>query len=170
MGYASFGDNARAQQMIDFARIRFDGTPGNVAASDIPDTHFSQLFEGGFPPEVALGFNGPNLTGAPFRGGFDFQGWSYGSGEYERIIDYLLMVKTATGEDLFTKNLLVLKTFAQKHALPPPIRSISGDWGGIGRGHHSRLPARLAFLLEGPGRGGRAALRHRGDRRTTYPM
>src|SRR5262249_39635789 len=105
MGFASSGDNSRAGEMIDFARIRFDGTPGSVPPSDVPDTYFSQVFEGGFPPAVAQGFNGPKITGAPFKGGFDFQGWAYGSGEYTRIIDYLLMVKTATGEDLITGNL-----------------------------------------------------------------
>ena len=37
MGYASFGDNPRAQEMIEWARIRFDGTRGpTVTASKIP--------------------------------------------------------------------------------------------------------------------------------------
>ena len=154
MGYASFGSNSRAQAMIDYARIRFDGTPGAVPASNIPNTHFNQLFDGGFPPQVALDYLGPNITGSPFLGGFDFQGWAYGSGEYERIIDYLLMVNSATGEDLLTKHLSWFSQIfhAEKQALFPNHFMIdpSGDWGGdqgavIPRG----VPARLAYILDG---------------------
>jgi hypothetical protein len=55
MGYASFGDNARAQEMIDWARIRFDGTPGStLPPSAIPDSWRSQVFDGGLRPAVAL--------------------------------------------------------------------------------------------------------------------
>jgi hypothetical protein len=40
MGYASFGDNPRAQEMIEWARIRFDGTRGpTVIASKIPQVY-----------------------------------------------------------------------------------------------------------------------------------
>ena len=48
MGYASFGDNANAQHMIDWARIRFDGTPSaTVPQSETPGAWRSQAFDGG---------------------------------------------------------------------------------------------------------------------------
>ncbi len=154
MGYASYGDNPRAQEMIDYARIRFDGTPGKVAAADIPDSHFSQLFEGGYKPAVALDYLGPNITGAPFLNGFDFQGWAYGTGDFERIIDYLLMVRSATGEDLLTGHLpwFTKMLTAEKEALLPNDFEIdpSGDWGGYqGAVIPRELPARLAYVLAG---------------------
>ncbi len=155
MGYASFGDNPRAQTMIDYARIRFDGTPSaRLEPSDIPNSYFAQVFDGGYKPLVALGFNGPDVSGAPFKSGFDFQGWSYGSEEYNRIIDYLLAVQSATGEDLFTPHRSwfgqILR--ALKHALLPNRFEIdpSGDWGGdYGAVIRRSLPYRLAFVLSG---------------------
>jgi hypothetical protein len=156
MGYASFGDNARAQEMIDWARVRFDGTKGSaLPASSVPDAWRSQCFEGGIRPAVAFDFNGPaNISGAPFKSGFDFQAWSYGSEEYGRMIDYMLTVKSATGEDLITPHIdwfsQILR--AEKHALFPNRFAMdpTGDWGGrqgavISRG----LPTRLAFVLAG---------------------
>ena len=85
MGYASFGDNPRAQEMIEWARIRFDGTPGSaLSSSEIPLAWRTQVFDGRTASPVALDFNGPAITGNPFKGGFDFQGWSYGSEEFGR--------------------------------------------------------------------------------------
>src|SRR5439155_15305256 len=63
MGYASSGDNARAQEMIDWARIRFDGTPGTVPPASVPFAWRTQSFDGGQEPGVALDFNGPAITG-----------------------------------------------------------------------------------------------------------
>ncbi len=156
MGYASYGDNPRAQEMIDYARMRFDGTPSTlVDPSDVPLTHFDQLFNGGYVPQVALDYNGPTgLRRAPFKGGFDFQGWAYGSGNDERIIDYLLMVRSATGENLTAVHgawfSAVLR--AEKQALLPNHFEIdsTGDWGGNqGAVIPRELPARLAYLLAG---------------------
>ena len=156
MGYASFGDNPRAQEMIEWARIRFDGTRGpTVIPSKIPQAWRTQSFEGGQFPAVALDFNGPaNITGNPFKGGFDFQAWSYGSEEYSRMIDYMLTVKSATGEDIMTPRIgwfsQILR--AEKHALFPNRFMIdpTGDWGGFqGAIILKVLPIRLAFILAG---------------------
>jgi hypothetical protein len=155
MGYASFGDNPNAQHMIDWARIRFDGTPAaTVPASETPFATRMQTFEGGQRPAAALDYLGPDITGNPFKGGFDFQAWSYGSEEYCRMIDYMLTVNSATGEDLIAAHPTWFPQIlrAEKHALFPNRFLIdpTGDWGGnqgavISRG----LPARLAFVLAG---------------------
>jgi hypothetical protein len=148
MGYASFGDNPRAQEMIDYARLRFDGTPSAlVDPANVPSSFFAQVFDGGY---AAAGGN----LGAPFLGGFDFQGWAYGTGEYDRLIDYLLMVRSATGEDLVSARLgwfsQILR--ALEAALVPNHFEIdpSGDWGGNqGAVVIQSLPLRLAYLLAG---------------------
>ncbi len=154
MGYASFGDNARAQEMIEWARIRFDGTPGAVPASSVPLAWRTQVFDGGLRPPVALDFNGPAISGNPFKGGFDFQGWSYGSEEFSRMVDYMLVVKSATGEDLFTPHASWFPQIlrGEKQALFPNRFMIdpTGDWGGSQGAIISRgLPTRLAFVLAG---------------------
>ena len=154
MGYASVGDNARAQEMIDWARIRFDGTPGTVPPASVPGAWRTQCFDGGMRPAVSFDMNAPNITGSPFKGGFDFQAWSYGSEEYNRMIDYMLTVKSATGEDIVTPHIdwfsQILR--AEKQALFPNRFMIdpTGDWGGIQGALISRgLPKRLAFVLAG---------------------
>lgn len=155
MGYASYGENPRAQEMIDFARIRFDGTPSALLApGDVPATNFGMCFEGGFPPAVTSNIPSLGVTAAPFKGGLDFQGWAYGTGEYTRILDYMLAVKSATGEDVITSRLPWLSQIlrAEKHALLPNRFFIDpvGDWGGdYGPVVLPSLPMRLAFLLEG---------------------
>ena len=156
MGYASFGDNPRAKEMIEWARIRFDGTRGpTVIPSKIPQAWRTQSFEGGQLPAVALDFNGPtNITGNPFKGGFDFQAWSYGSEEYSRMIDYMLTVKSATSEDIMTPHINWFSQIlrAEKHAIFPNRFMIdpTGDWGGFQGAIILRaLPIRLAFILAG---------------------
>ncbi|HLE57231.1 MAG TPA: hypothetical protein VJB15_09120, partial [Rhodothermia bacterium] len=155
MGYASFGDNPRAQEMIEWARIRFDGTPGStLSPSSIPAAWRTQVFDGGMRPAVALDYNGPDITGNPFKGGFDFQGWSYGTEEFSRMIDYMSTVKSATGEDILTPHRdwfsQILR--GEKQALFPNRFLIdpTGDWGGYqGAVISPELPIRLAFLLAG---------------------
>ncbi len=160
MGYASAGDNGRAQEMIDWARARFDGTPGILAPAAMPDHWRTQVFDGGLQPAVALDYEGPAVTGNPFRGGFDFQGWSYGSEEFSRMIDYMLTVKSATGEDVITPHASWFSQIlhGEKHALFPNrfMMDPTGDWGGYqGAVILRSLPTRLAFMLagtaEGPG-------------------
>ena len=154
MGYASAGDNARAQELIDWARARFDGTPGTLVPSQMPDAWRTQTFDGGQRPAAAFDFNGPAITGNPFKGGFDFQGWSYGSEELGRMIDYMLTVKSATVEDVVTPHASWFPQIlrAEKQALFPNRFMIdpTGDWGGYqGAVVSLGLPTRLAFLLAG---------------------
>src|SRR5260370_7075190 len=71
MGYASFGDNARAQEMIDWARIRFDGTAApSLTPSLIPQAWRTQSFEGGMLPRVARDPTGPAIPPPPFNDPF----------------------------------------------------------------------------------------------------
>lgn len=155
MGYAGAGDNARAQEMIEWARVRFDGSPApSLSAASLPASWRTQVFDGGLLPAAALDFNGPPVTGNPFKGGFDFQGWSYGSEEFSRMLDYMLTVQSATGEDVITPHASwVPQIFrAEKHALFPNRFMIdpTGDWGGYqGALISLGLPKRLAFFLEG---------------------
>src|SRR5262249_12009939 len=95
-----------------------------------------------------------DVNGAPFKGGFEFQGWAYGTGTYTRIIDYLLAVKSATGEDLFAPHLSWFSQIlrAEKHSLLPNRFEIDpiGDWGGdYGPVVMPSLPVRLAYVLAG---------------------
>lgn len=155
MGYASYGDNPKAQEMIDWARIRFDGTTSALIDADhTPQDFFAQLFEGGTRPQLAREYLGPNITTAPFKGGVDFQGWAYAGGTYNRIIDYMLTVKSATGEDMIAERGSWLSQIlrALKHGLMPnrfeidPSGDFGSDWGAvIGRS----LPVRLAYALAG---------------------
>jgi hypothetical protein len=155
MGYASFGDNPRAQEMIEWARVRFDGTRGpTVTEERMPQAWRSQCFDGGLRPAVALDYNGPNITGNPFKGGFDFQAWSYGAEEFSRMIDYMLIVRSATGEDVVTPHIDWFSQIfhAQKHALFPNRFMIdpTGDWGGNQGAVILRvLPVRIAYMLAG---------------------
>jgi len=154
MGYASAGDNARAQEMIDWARARFDGSPATLLPSELPDNWRTQVFDGGLHPAAALDFNGANVSGNPFKGGFDFQGWSYGSEEFSRMIDYMLTVRSATGEDLLAAHASWFPQIlrGEKQALFPNHFMIdpTGDWGGYqGAVILRSLPTRLAFVLAG---------------------
>jgi len=163
MGYASYGnnpgDNPRAQEMIEWARVRFDGTLGPTLTSPgmpsrVPGAWRTQCFDGGMRPAVAFTLNSPDITGAPFKGGFDFQAWSYGSEEYSRMIDYMLIVKSATGEDIVTPHIDWFSQIprAEKHALFPNRFMIdpTGDWGGFqGAVIIRELPIRLASILAG---------------------
>lgn len=155
MGYATFGDNPRAQAMIDWARMRFDGSASPlVAANNKPLEHVAQAFEGGIKPAIATDWNGPNIKGAPWRGGFNFQGWAYGTQTFNALADYLLVVKSATGEDLLKPRLGWFRQMfmALKHSLMPDRFKLlpAGDWGSDwGAVINRSLPVRLAFLLQG---------------------
>ncbi|MFN8492178.1 MAG: hypothetical protein U0350_31555 [Caldilineaceae bacterium] len=158
MGYASAGDNPRAQELIDYARIRLDGTPSNLLAPAYkPTTFFAQVFAGGYPSAVVTYQGGvpTDVPGAPFKGGpASIQGWAYGAGLFNRVIDYMLVICSATGEDVFNtySNWFSTTLRAQKAALLPNRFEIDplGDWGGDqGAVILRNLPARLAFVLAG---------------------
>lgn len=153
MGYASFGDNPAAQTMIDWARMRFDGTPSALVTSGyIPNDYLSQTFEGGYEPYAGMGWLSTPMSGNPQLGGQQIQGWAYGSHNWMRVMDYMLIVKTATTEDLpaARQNWLVQMMYATKHALLPNRYEIDhySDWGGnFGNLVPHSFPIRLAYLL-----------------------
>jgi len=155
MGYASYGDNPKAQEMIDWARIRLDGTPSAlIDGLHSPADYFSQLFEGGALSEASRGYNAEIIPAAPMKGGVHIQGWAYGSATYIWIMDYMLTVKSATGEDLITKNSSWLSQIfrAYKHGLMPNRFEIdpNGDFGGrVGAVVFRNLAYRLAYTLAG---------------------
>jgi hypothetical protein len=166
MGYASLGDNATAQEMIDFARIRFDGTPSSLLPSSYrPANHLDQVWGGGYTSAaaenaVSNGTSTAGLLGAPFKAGFDFQGWAYGSGTFARMIDYMVLVRAAGGPD-FTQpgsgstdhwNWLDAILHGLKAAMLPNNFEVdtTGDWGGdVGGVINPGLTVRLAAVLAG---------------------
>ena len=154
MGYATFGDNPRAQEMIDWARTRFDGTASPLVTGDqIPQNWITQAFDGGLPPAVATD-GGPAVAGAPWGGGLTVQGWAYTTGTWCRLIDTMLVVFTATGENLFAAHPAWLPAIlrSEKNALAPNFFEIDpvGDWGGdYGPVVIHSLPLRLAAFLQG---------------------
>lgn len=155
MGYATFGsENPRAQEMIDWARIRFDGSSSPFLTGDeIPQNWIVQAFDGGVPPAVATD-GGPAVTGAPWGGGLTVQGWAYTTGTWCRLIDYMLIVATATGENLLAAHPAWLPAIlrSERYALAPNFFEIDpvGDWGGdYGPVVLHSLPLRLAAFLEG---------------------
>jgi hypothetical protein len=155
MGYASHGDNPKAQEMIDWARIRFDGTTSPlIDAEHTPEDFFAQLFDGGARPQVAREYNGPYIRSAPSKGGIHLQGWAYGSATYNWIIDYMLTVKSATGEDLLTAHQSWFSQMlrALKEGLMPNRFEMdpTGDYGGnFGAVIFRSLPVRIAHILAG---------------------
>ncbi len=155
MGYAIAGDDARAQMMIDYARMRFDGTASAlIGTDDTPEEHWTQLFDGGYLAQLSRQYNSEYITGAPFKGGFDFQGWAYGGFTFNSMIDYCQIVKTATTEDLLSSRRDWLSQILRslKHHLMPNRFEIfpSGDWGSdYGAVISASLPLRLAFFLAG---------------------
>ncbi len=174
MGFAIMGDNPRAQEMIDFARVRFDGkTSPLVKAENVPTDNFALGFAGGFPAGASS--ESTPITGAPLKSGFNPQSWAYGSESFARVIDYLLALRSATGEDLLTPHqdwfTQILR--AQKHALLPNRFEIdpSGDWGGRqGAVILRMLPARLAYVLAGtPDGPGAQHFATSGIAESTYP-
>lgn len=156
MGYASAGDNTRAAEMINFARIRFDGTPSALLAPEnIPSDNLEETFEGGYEATVTVFTGGAvNITGNPNKGGLQIQGWAYGAGTMSRIIEYMKMVQTATNEDLFAAHPTWMPNLLQafKHSLLPNRYEIDhiGDWGGdvVGIAPLS-LAHRLSYILAG---------------------
>lgn len=157
-GYALGSDDPRSQEMIDWARIRFDGTPSpNVEPQDIPDNNLADTWENGYMSYKVTSYGFPvaqMYTGLPSKGGLQIQGWSYGSGNNVRILDYMALVKMATGEDLVEIKLSWIQDLVKAihHSLLPNAHEVDhdGDWGdnyGPYLNHH--FSERLAFVLEG---------------------
>ncbi len=177
MGYALAGDDARAQMMIDYARIRFDGSPSSLLGpDDKPEENWTQLFEGGYLSQMSRQYNSEYITGAPFKGGFDFQGWAYGAFTFNSTIDYCQIVRSATSEDLLSTHRDWLSQILRslKHHLMPNRFEIfpSGDWGSdYGAVISASLPLRLAFFLAGSadGPGAQHFLRSEIAEHSPYP-
>lgn len=158
MGYASHGDNPRAQHLIDWAMVRMDGTlTPNLAATDIPASNRKQDFEGDVTNYVGsiwgIPSSTPGIHGAPFRGGHNFQGWAYGNGEFSQMIDLLQAMKTAGGPDFFQQYPGWFSGMyrSMRHALMPSRFMIDpiGDWGGNNAvAIQPGLPHRLSFVLQ----------------------
>jgi hypothetical protein len=87
----------------------------------------AQVFDGGYQ-------SSGGVAGAPFKSGFDFQGWAYGTGTFDRMIDYMMVVKSVTGENLPAAHRAWLSAIlrAEKEALQPDGFQIDvrGEWGG----------------------------------------
>lgn len=157
MGYATAHENPQAQRMIDWARIRFDGTSsGLLSGQDIPESNRMQAFEGPFPSRFERITNVPvnKIKGKPFNGGFNTQGWAYGTNEFNRTIEYMLTVKSSTNENVTTtyQHWFADMFKSIKHAHLPNKLAVDnvGDWGGNqGAIIDRRMPLRLAFVLEG---------------------
>lgn len=155
MGLACVGDNSTGQTMVDFARTRFDGSvSANLLLTDFSKTTRLQAFEGGMVPYFSsLVYNGIPINGAPFKGGYNIQGWSYGTIEFSNMIDYLNAVKTATGEDLLATHGSWFSDMlkSQKNAILPGNNFLIdpfGDYGGNeGAVIGPDLAVRLAYVL-----------------------
>lgn len=159
MGYATYGDNVRAQEMINWADNRFDGSTYANLGNDTARTCFTQTFLGNYPIVLSTEtYNNPtNYMGAPCKGGFYVEGWAYGA-TLARVLDYMQLRKTAANEDLFSTyhTWMVELLKAQKHSLHPNRSEIDffSDYGGsYGAFAPLYLTTRLAAILAGTPQG-----------------
>src|SRR6185503_14082067 len=72
------------------------GLAGYATESDNPrgreiTAHVRRLFDTHVPPA---------FTSGGFAGGYPIEGYVYGANHFQRLLFYMLAVKTATGEDL----------------------------------------------------------------------
>jgi len=163
MGYAIGADDTLSQKMIDFARERAIGTPGSLnpntqTSGETAYNYFTQSVKGGLPSGASQSYLGPHTyVAAPQKDGIPNQGWSYGGETSQFLIDYLMTVRTATGEDMLQTD-ADLKTFFTKtsealvHATFPNHFQLdnSNDEGSfVGSVMSYALPLRLSALLEG---------------------
>jgi len=163
MGYAIGSDDPLSQKMIDFARQRIIGTPGSLnkntqTSGETARNYFTQAVKGGLPSAASQSYLGPkNYLSAPQKDGIPNQGWSYGGATTKFLIDYLFMVKSATGEDMLQTDSNLRKFFiktsiALVHAFTPNRFQYdnSNDNGSfVGCVADYALPLRLTALLEG---------------------
>lgn len=153
MGYATHGDNSRAQEMIDWADNRFDGSMYTSLGADTAKTHFTQTFLGDYPINLSTEtYNNPtHIVGAPCQGGVYVEGWAYGA-TLARVLDYMQVRQTAANEATFDTYhpWLIALLKAQKHSLHPNRSEIDffSDYGGsYGAFAPLYLTTRLAAIL-----------------------
>lgn len=155
MGYATMYDSPNAQAMIDYARQRVLGTQsGSLLPSDLANNYLKQSFVGGIPSSASSSYLGPSsYTAAPQKDGIPLQGWAYGSGTMDRLIDYCFIVKSATGEQISDSLYIYFSKTSEAfvHALTPNRFQVdnSNDWGSfLGNILGYSMPLRLSAVLE----------------------
>jgi hypothetical protein len=94
-GYATLGDNSTADAMVTFIRSEVDTYLGQAVAP--PQT-------GSYPDtsDLCPASGGTSLCGGSLNGGYAAEGFNYGPNHFMRMLQYLFMIKTATGEDVFS--------------------------------------------------------------------
>ncbi len=157
MGYATHDDNANAALMESWARTRLDGTTSALlSASDYPQSNRKQAFTGpmktSFGNRYGVSAASQGATGAPFKGGLYFQGWRFGNEDFSRMLDYMMIINSATGEDVIGQfqNDITSIFHALKHSTLPGglLLDPVGEWQYEGGAVSIRsLPARLAVAL-----------------------
>ena len=137
VGYATYGDNSRAQGWIDWATNQWS-------------TYFAPKFFNR-PNGVTSGYNDP--TGFFYTGGLAVIGWNYGGNDIGRHLKYMEMVRTATGQSV-PNGVEYAKSWAR--ALPyqlkpdrvktPTWGRWTGDWYGM---YTKTGPLMLTYFLRG---------------------
>ena len=160
LGYASANENAMAPQMIDFARQRVLGTQsGSLAPADLTTHWVKQTYLHSIPTTASGSYLGPaNYVTAPQKYGIPVQGWGYGGGSMKRLIDYCMMVRSATGEAIADsmRPYFDATVTGFVHSLTPNRfqQDPSNDWGSfLGTILGYGLPLRLAAVTEGTAMG-----------------
>jgi len=140
-GYATYGDNPHAQALIDWATNNWNAN---------------------FDPKL---FNRPSVTAKAaedasgyFYGGLALLGYNYGGNDISRHLKYMLLVKTATGNDMlasrdygrrWSTNLIHSLKPDRWHV--PPLGQWPGSWYGVMTLSEALL---LSYSLEGTTEGG----------------
>jgi hypothetical protein len=140
-GYATYGDNANAQALINWATNNWN-------------TNFDPKF-----------FNPPSTTAKAtddpsgyFYGGLAILGYNYGGNDISRHLKYMLLVKTATGTDMlatrdygrrWATNMIYSLKPDRWHA--PPLGQWPGSWYGVMTLSEALM---LSYTLDGSTQGG----------------
>ena len=137
VGYATYGDNSRAQAWLDWAANQWN-------------TYFAPKFFNR-PNGVTNGNDDP--TGFFYTGGLAVIGWNYGGNDIGRHLKYMEMVRTATGQSV-PNGVEYAKSWAR--ALPyqlkpdrvktPTWGRWTGDWYGV---YTKTGPLMLTYFLKG---------------------
>jgi gliding motility-associated-like protein len=163
MGLAIGSDDVLSKKMLDFARQRLLGTPGSLntnttTSAECANAYFTQSVKGGLPTAASKAYLGPKyITAAPQQDGIPVQGWSYGGETSNFLIDYVMAVKSATGESMIQSDAAFRQFFAKNseaivHSYTPNRFQWdnSNDNGSfVGCTAARGLPLRLSTLLEG---------------------
>ena len=159
-GHALAHDSPVAPEMIDWSRQRILGShSGTLGPNDLADNWMRQSFTAGLPSGASQSYLGPaTYTAAPQRDGLPVQGWGYSGETFARLVDLLLLVQTATGENLrdSLQPWISQTSTAFAHALTPNRFQLdnSGDFGSfVGNLLSYGLPLRMAAITAGTPQG-----------------